>query len=69
MEEMGHMNKQIQQTNPRGGDQPGREGNASHPPHHLGSPSHSRPSNICWIKLKRMYQQQLEALWSWKPRR
>lgn len=38
----------IQKTNNlRGGDQSGREGNTSHTPHHLGSPSHSRPSNIC----------------------
>jgi len=58
----------AQQTNSlRGGDQSSREGNASHTPHHLGSPSHSRPSNVCWTKLKRMYQQQLVALRSWKP--
>lgn len=35
------------ENNLRGGDQSGREGNASHTPHHLGLPSHSRPSNIC----------------------
>lgn len=51
--EMEHGNNQVQQTNPRGGDYPGREGSAPHPLHHLGSPVLSSPSNIRWTNTEK----------------